>query len=884
MSLQALPQVAEICIFADSLYRLSVNGIICGYGPARFVPSHPEYDRHEISKILQIGENLVRMEVNAVGAPTYQAVASIGGVTVRGHIDGLVSLDMGEGWLVRRSGAWDSDSEHYSFAQGPVEICDTRVLEREDYDFAPPVRVQGGVWGQPLERAVPGPSLLVREPVRIVTAAALKSDVFRVGFRCPIEEGGRQPFFTHIFSPCEQTIKAGAFWGPIGIHGKWMQHTLCKSRGNRESVQIQLNAGWNFIFGIPAILKASWAWQMELPTDRGLLVRALPETENPAAFCLGPILAESEIPELPPQCADNLPGHPSAWHPPHGPGRPPSPARELAWDLPEKSLLPPGAAWILPIELPAGADTTMVLDFEDEYLGHAFVEVDAAAGTILDIGHDERLRNDDLPDYYRCNPFLNSADRFVLRGGRQHVETFHEHGGRYLQLTFREVSGPVRIHAAGVRSGCGEYPRTGAFSCGDEDLDWAWEAADRTLRASMADGWIDPWRERGLYIGDALVQGHATRKITSDWRIDPWCLRLWARAQFADGQLPDVVPSHPHRPLCDYTLIWIIALRNYWAASGDTELVRELWPTIPKIFASPVWKAAEGGLWEITAEMKIFVDWGVVPQEREGINAALNAFRFRALECASEMATALGMEQEAEFYQREATDVRTAFRDLFLDHQLERFAAAKLQDGLFQGPALHANALALAFGICDEKEQTSVADYVAGGLNISEGFPVGRCELYFLYYALDGLYCAGRVASAENAMREYYGFMRRRGARTLWETLEAGARGNDSMCHGWSSGAVPYLSERLLGVRPARPGDPSRMIIAPESETLSRAEGIVPHPAGPIAVAWRIEGTKLMLTVEAPAGVEIEMKPQGRLTALDIVQIPSSDFTEKTLG
>jgi hypothetical protein len=871
ITLTSYPKTAEILLFVDSLYRLIVNGTICGYGPARFLPSHPEYDAYDISSLLRGGENIIRIEANAVGTPTYQAVPSIAGVAVCGQIDGTISLDMEEGWLVRRSCAWDPDSENYSFAQGPVEICDTREFKRERDILYPPVTVQGGAWGKLSERGLRAPSLLVRSPARIVTCATLKSDVFRVGFRCPVVSGGRRPFYTYIFSPREQEVEAGAFWGPLGIHGKWLDHSPCTVRGNRNTVRIPLHTGWNFFFGIPEILKPAWAWQMDLPSDRGLQVRGLPETANPAAFCLGPLTAVDEIPKHPPECAEDLPGFPASWPPTGGMRRTSSPARDLAWDLPDKPLVPSNSPWRLPLDFPAERDATLVVDFEDEYLGHAFVEIDASAGTVIDIGHDERLRENGTPDYFRCNPFLNSADRFILRGGRQHIETFHKRGGRYLQVTIRGASGPVRIHAAGVRSTCGEYPRTGAFACGDADLDWAWEAGDRTLRASMADGWIDPWRERGLYIGDALVQGHATRKITSDWRLDPWCLRLWARAQFPDGQLPDVVPSHPHRPLCDYTLIWIIALRNFWAASGDLALVQELWPAIPRIFASPVWKPAEGGLWKVTPDMKIFVDWGVVPEERLGLNGCLNAFRFRALECAAELAETIGYEQEAGAFRKEAEDVVVAFRQVFWDGKLGRFAAAKIDGEVFCGPGLHANALALAFGMCGEGRVGAVADYLAEGLRISDGFPPGRCEIYFLYYALEALYRAGRAGAAEDAMREYYGMMRRSGARTFWETLCEGAKGNDSMCHGWSSGALPYLSERVLGVRPLVPGDPSRMLVAPESETLDHAEGIVPHPAGPITVRWKIEDHDLKIAVEKPDGVDIEIRPQGRLGALTVV-------------
>lgn len=867
--LDSLPRVAEIFLFADSLYRLIVNGMICGYGPARFLPSHPEYDSYDLTACLRAGENVIRIEANARGAPSYQAVPSIGGVAVQGQIDGRISLELPAGWSVRRSGAWDPDSEHYSFAQGPIEICDTRKFKQETDGGLSPVPIESRFhWGAFSARKIRHSSFRMETPRRIIRCAELKDGFFRVGFRCPAVEGGRQPFFTYIFSPEEMEVEAGVFWGPLALHGKWLTHQVCKIHGNRETVRLGLRAGWNFLYGLPEVLKPSWVWQMELPSDRGLEVRSLPETPNPAAFCLGPVFNGREVPEVPPSCAEELPDHPSSWPPATMGRRPPSPAREMAWDMPGSNLLAPHTKWEQAVRFPGGKDSTIVLDMGDEYLGHAFAEVDAPSGTILDIGYEERLAGNGMPDYFRCNPFLNSTDRFILHGGRQSIETFHERGGRYLHLTFRHAREPVTLHSVGIRSSCGNYPRTGCFSCGDPDLDWAWEAGDRTLRASMADGWIDPWRERALYLGDALVQGDATRRITSDWRLDPWCLRLWSRAQFLNGQLPDAVPSHHETPLCDYTLIWIIALRNYWAASGDKDLVTELWSSVGKIFSSRIWSPDDSGLWEVTPESKVFVDWGVVPEERLGVNAALNAFRYRALECASEMAHAIGLDSEAETYRREANSVGKAFRKTFWDPALGRFVASRINGGNFSGPALHANALALAFGISDDGSTAAAADYLAGGLRISSGFPPGHCEIYFLYYALDGLYRAGRAADAENAMREYYGFMRNRGAWTLWETLREGGEGKNSMCHGWSSGAIPYLAGRVLGVRPLIPGDPSLMLIAPEAETLDRAEGIVPHPAGPIAVRWAVNKNLLQIEVDKPEGVRVVIRPQGRLGAL----------------
>lgn len=859
--LEAVPEAAWIEIFADTRYRLIVNGRIIGYGPPRFLPSHPVYVRHDLGGALRKGRNLLRIEVNSRGASSYQAVVSMGGLAVRGSV-GTLALDLPSGWRVAVSRAWDADAEPYSFAQGPVEMRDLRVAEK-DWS-APFERKERGHWGIPSAAQIPGPTLEGLRPHGLVCCATLSSKHIRRGFRGPDRAGGRQPVCFHIYSPAARSVPAFMGWGPLALNGVWLESSASGSTPNREITELHLQPGWNFCFGLPELLGACWTWQIEIPADGGLRFLALPDAEEP--FLLGRPLADAIIPEdlakYPPRTFAEVGSDFFPWHP-AGDVLPLSPAKELAWDQLESDLVPPGSPVAAPICVAKDRDFTAVLDFGGEFLGHVCVEVEAPGGTVMDVGYDERLREDGTPAYFLCNPLLNSADRFILKEGVQMVETFHPRGGRYLQLTFRNVAGDVTVHRAEVRSACAAYPETGRFHSGDENIDWAWSAADRTLRASMADGWIDPWREQGLYLGDVLVQGHATRKITSDWRLDPWCLRLWAQAQFSDGQLPDVVPSSHDLPLIDYTLIWIIALRNYWAESGDLALVEDLWPTLAGIFASPAWSVSSLGLWEVRPGQRIFIDWGATPEECSGVNACLNAFRYHALVCAAEMADATGRHDSAMQFQKDSADVKQAYRQSFWNEDSGRFHASVLHGVPHEGPALHANALALAFGL--DMGDARTADYLAEHLRVDASFPAGRIEMYFLYYALIALQRSGRIAAAEQAIRSYYGFMRRRGAWTLWERLMQGAKGRDSMCHGWSSGAVPFLAEYTLGVRPEVPGDPRVMIIAPESATLDGASGRVAHPSGPIEVAWVVSEGRLSVDVHHPEEIQVVVRPKGRL-------------------
>ena len=888
----AVPAAVPLHLFADSLYRLRVNGRIVGFGPARFLPSHPEYDSYDLARFLQIGVNTVLVEVHSRGVACFQAVASRGGFVAAGRtgMTGGGEMDFatpGE-WRVHQPEAWDRDAENFSFAQGPIEVLDGRRLpsgypafpdgtSAADWWRCPVAVSHPEHWGPLLPRSIPMPSLDRLIPQRMILAASIKEGLVRHGFNAGNQEiGQRQPFFTHLFSATDQEIDLGVFWGPVFVNGRELAHTNCGWRGNRQTARVSLRAGWNFVYGLPELLRACWTWLVDLPEVPGLLLRALPAANCEYAFGLGTPLRIPKGGTFPPapSSLDELSDDPATWkYVPIGSDQC-SPARQLAWDL-------PGESWQEDrsfrdrLELPAtGEAATVVLDFGREYIGHLHVEFETENGAILDIGYEERLTENGIPAYYLCNPFVNSADRIRVGAGRHQFDTFHERGGRYLQLTFRDRPGRVRIHRVEVIQKIADSKVVGEFRCDDALYCWVWQTGIETIRACMIDGWIDcPWRERGMYLGDVLVTAPATRKFIGDWRMEPWAIRLWARAQRPDGQFPDVVPSE-QRPLCDYTLLWVILLRNYWAATGDVALVHEVWPAVGRIFGSSIWRTGLGGLWETHPGCMLFVDWGATADEKLGVNGALNAFRFRALQCAAELAESIGQPDEQNAYASEAEKVRVAFHDILWDNPRQCFAACRIDGHLSDGPSFHVNALALAYGLADGPRQASALTYLKQGIQQNNRCQDGHMELYFLTFLLQGLYQVGEARLAEEVIHDHYHAMRERNAWTFWETLKNGLAGRDSLCHGWSAAPLIFFSERILGVREEVPGDPTRMLVAPESTSLNEASGTVPHPQGVIRIAWRISQNEFLLALTLPDGVEARIAPVGRLADLELVRVP----------
>ena len=110
-------------------------------------------------------------------------------------------------------------------------------------------------------------------------------------------------------------------------------------------------------------------------------------------------------------------------------------------------------------------------------------------------------------------------------------------------------------------------------------------------------------------------------------------------------------------------------------------------------------------------------------------------------------------------------------------------------------------------------------------------------------------------APYEEFFRTCWGMLAERGAWTWWETFHGGSR-----CHAWSSCPTHYLSSRVLGVGFPEPGNPDVVCLEPHPGTLQWAAGFYPHPRGRIWVEWERKAGDVLLSYEAPPGVDITVK------------------------
>jgi len=872
--LLAVPAEFPVHLFADTRYRLRVNGEFVAAGPGRFVTQFPEFDTHDLAGFLRPGKNKVSVEVNFFGASSFQSMPDGKPGFIAWGGNGDVDLATPGGWEAFRLRAWRWDAPLFSFAQSPVEICDTRCSEAGAPSGIAVLDGGAAPWGnlQPYS-GVPVP-FFIHRPKRIELAGRLATGERRFGFMSHNPDAFRNlpakpwtAFATWILSPKAQTVTLSCFWSELRCNGTLVAVDTGTPWGNHAHCQVNLREGWNLLTGDVAILTEFWAYCLGIP--EGLSLHGRRDTACAEPFAIAPNSSREAL-RLP---ADGDSSAPDDWILHDGNPVRLTPARMMAWDIPAEDAARDLALKRLPeVSRIEAAEATWCFSFRGEFLGHVVLDVEGPEGTTLDVAFDDWQAADGGVRLYKSNPFTDAADRFVLRGGRQTIELFHPRGGKLLQATLRSPAGvsPLALHDVFVRSRQTLGPDNTRFSCDNPNLEWAWPVAMRTLIASTDEAYSDcPWRERGSYIGDCSVNILLNLLLDQDRRTVRRTLRIFAQAQLPDGQLPCCAPAWLRLPHEDFTLVWLLAAHDYWANTGDTTLAEEVWPAVRRIWESPSWECHPSGLWN-AENRRLFIDWGVLPGERLGEgNAALNIFRFGAANACASLAAALGKTAEAAAFRDEAERVERAANRLLWD-DVRGCYRAFLGAGT---PALHANILALRFGIGSRVSRDRILAYLEPSLRtnfargIREGDSSGYLELYFFHYALPALAAHGRPDLAEMLIDDHYGFVRDLGDDTLPECFIGAKNANGSRCHSWSGAPAIYAARQVLGIRPAVPGNPRALVFDPVVHRITRASGRISHPDGWIEVDWQSVNGKIHPCIKAPEGVEVRCSGGSSVSA-----------------
>ena len=315
------------------------------------------------------------------------------------------------------------------------------------------------------------------------------------------------------------------------------------------------------------------------------------------------------------------------------------------------------------------------------------------------------------------------------------------------------------------------------------------------------------------------------------------------RLSAEDAALPKWVNTIP-----TYSLWWLINLEEWCAYTNDYSLMDEHRDYLLSLIKQIIENTDSEG--NFTAGQ--FIDWPtkVAEQSKEGTRALL----ILCMRACKKMCDRFGEDT----LEKSCKDIET-------------LAGKKAGDpGSFKQIA----ALLLIAGIGDKKSSDLLK---RGG---AKGF-----STFMSYYILTAMAKVTDTDSVLSALSDYYGGMLDMGATTFWEDFDIkwtenagrideipcenksdihGDNGNycylgyrHSLCHGWASGPVAFLTEYVLGIE-FIDGSCKQIKVTPHLGSLKFAKGSVATPYGKVTVSHVAEKDgSIKTTIDAPDEIEI---------------------------
>lgn len=508
-------------------------------------------------------------------------------------------------------------------------------------------------------------------------------------------------------------------------------------------------------------------------------------------------------------------------------------------------------------DLPEGADGWMaVYDLGRDETGLMYIDVEASAGTVLDIAHGEHIWLGRVLAFDRSR---SCADRYICKEGRNcFTYYFRRYGARYLEIHVTGMSGPVKIRQLTLLPTELPLPPPAEFVSPDRLMTRTREVQIRTLHLCMHEHYEDcPTREQSLYGYDSRNQMLFGYYVYGNYDFAAASLDLLGHSMQENGFLTLTAPGLKTLYIPIFTFAWIIAIREYWLYSGDRS-VFERWRSairqaVPKFMARP----AEGGLYlppESANGVRCwnFCEWlpGLngnledASLDTDGVTptAFFNLYLVEALRAVAEMDDDPALRVQADELGR-----RT--ESYFRDPETGCYRTRKDESRLHA----HIQHLMLVLDLVPESRREQV-------LAAASGSGVLPATFSTCIYMIRALAANGRITELDGKLRQELEQMVLAGADTVWETAN-GYRGTarqgygGSQCHAWSCAGLLFDGAFRLGVIPLKPGFET-FALAIHPCGLDHLTGEVPTPHGRIRVAWKKQANgRLRVKLTCPEGV-----------------------------
>ncbi|MDQ0577635.1 alpha-L-rhamnosidase [Agromyces albus] len=514
------------------------------------------------------------------------------------------------------------------------------------------------------------------------------------------------------------------------------------------------------------------------------------------------------------------------------------------------------------LESPSGAT---ILDFGQNLVGRLRLRVSGPAGTRLTLRHAEVLEHGELS----LRPLRNAAATDVLELAGDGVEVweprFTFHGFRYASIE----GWPGEFDRADITAVviASDLPRTGWFDSSHELLDRLHENVVWGMRGNFLAIPTDcPQRdERFGWTGDIQVFAPTASFLADcDAFLTSWLRDLALEQRREHGVVPLVVPAAlPSFGGGGGVAAWgdaaTIVPWVLYERFGDLGVLHDAYPSMRDWVDTVLAVTDAKGLWTGAMQLGDWLDPDAPPDKpgKAKVDGDLvaSAYLARSLRIVADAAGLLGEPGDRTRYAALAERTRAAFTDEYVTPA-----------GRMMNDAPTAYALALGFDlVTDAAQRTALAGRLADlvrerGYRIATGF-VGTPLV------ADALVDAGHRATAERLLLQTecpsWLYSVTMGATTVWERWDSllpdGSvnPGEMTSFNHYALGAVAdWMHRTVAGLAPDAPGY-RRLRIAPRPlAALDHARASHRTPYGAASVAWRREGSAVIVVAEVPPNTD----------------------------
>ncbi|MDA3799699.1 MAG: hypothetical protein PF692_11535 [Kiritimatiellae bacterium] len=420
----------------------------------------------------------------------------------------------------------------------------------------------------------------------------------------------------------------------------------------------------------------------------------------------------------------------------------------------------------------------------------------------------------------------------------------------HLALRYIKITGGEKISSNRVRLISKVYPvqYRGAFKSSDERLNTIWMHSAYTLHLCMMDLFVDGLkRDRLPWVGDLYLAGLANQYVFADQPI----VQRTLLALYGDS--PE---TQDFNTIIDYSLFWIIALRDATLYGGDMIFLQKMLPLLRRLLNALESRTDDNEFISSDKCQWIFIDWS--PVEKDGYCAPVQMLYLMALEAARDIYAFCEMPEIGNALEVRTEKLREACNRSFWNKDFCAYVDT-FQDGKQGKSVSRPTNLFAILSDCATREK---ANSIAKNILFRDDGPPAVGTPYMRSLEIRSLCHCGLVNEALAIVKSYWGGMLDAGATSFWEgynPLEKGVKQFEfygrpfgkSLCHAWSSGPVALLSGDCLGLRPTAPGW-SKFRFEPQAHILVGTTIAVPTPKGEIEI--QIDNTSI--TVNVPQGLK----------------------------